>query len=92
MSDAKSSVWCSSYDYIYGLPRGLSSEGKEEAKASAEACAKDKTQMTGDHYVAVASSCNISDGLPAYIPQGCYKVVNTNNWLAKIIRAFSSGK
>lgn len=67
--------------YLYGTSYSLSSlanAGEEGARTAAEACAASKS-TGGAQYIAVKSSCNVSDGLPAYVPQPCYRVVKTRS-------------
>ena len=64
--------------YLYGTSYNLgplAEAGKEGARIAAEACAASK----GDGYIAIDSVCNVSDGLPGYVPQPCYKVVRTRS-------------
>lgn len=56
--------------YLYGFPRSSSTLGEDGARAAAEACAASR----GANYVAVKTTCNISDGFPAQVRQPCYRV------------------
>lgn len=72
---ALANIACGNDKFLYGLSYGQSTVGEDGARATAEACAASR----GDNYAAVKGICNVSDGLPAFVPQPCYRVVQTRS-------------